>query len=255
MSDAIVSDQPRTGEPIQTATARRRESWFARGYRVFAYAGLMSVFAGMLLGFRHDPAAAAVNYLFDVALYVLFVVPHLLLTRSWIKRALWGDPAGSLAERQFYISLAILSWVAVLALARPLPGPSLALPWFVTLVGYVAALWSLLLFFQGATREGLDGLVGVPGSLARYSHGPQTPLFTEGPYAEVRHPMYRAAILAGLSTMVIHPNAAQLLWCAMIGATFILFIPVEEAQLLAARGEDYRRYCEQTPYRLFRHVW
>jgi protein-S-isoprenylcysteine O-methyltransferase Ste14 len=41
----------------------------------------------------------------------------------------------------------------------------------------------------------------------------------------------------------------------MIGASFIGFIPVEEAQLMAARGDDYRRYREQTPYRLFRGVW
>jgi protein-S-isoprenylcysteine O-methyltransferase Ste14 len=116
-------------------------------------------------------------------------------------------------------------------------------------------LWSVLLFFEGASRESLDGLLGVPGSGMKYSHGGETPLFTDGPYAQVRHPMYRAALLAGTCALVVHPHAGQVLWTAMIGLTFIGFIPVEEAQLRAARGEDYRRYCQQTPYRLFRGIW
>jgi protein-S-isoprenylcysteine O-methyltransferase Ste14 len=121
--------------------------------------------------------------------------------------------------------------------------------------GYVGFLWSLLLFFEGATRASLDGLIGVPGTEMQYSHGLETPLYTEGPYAEVRHPMYRAIMLMGICALIVHPNSAQLLWTAMVGLTFLAFIPIEEAQLLAARGDDYRRYREQTPYRLFRGIW
>lgn len=234
----------------------------ARAYRVFAYFGLMTVFASQLHGFRYDDGAPASNYLLNIALYAVYMSVHLLMTRSWFKRAVWGNPAGTPAERRVYITIAVLGWLAVLALHRPVPGPTVWFPrdWklvsaavdFAALVGF---LWCLLLFFQGATREGLDGLVGVPGALQRYSHGPETPLFVEGPYAKVRHPMYRAAILAGSCSLLMHPHAGQLLWIALLGGTFLAFIPVEEAQLLAARGDDYRRYCEVTRYRLFRGVW
>jgi protein-S-isoprenylcysteine O-methyltransferase Ste14 len=233
-----------------------------KAYRVFAYFGLMSIFAAFLLGFRYDPEAPQVNYAIDLLLYVAFVVPHLVLTRGWFKEAVWGDPAGSPRERRVYISLTLVTWLGLLALHLPVPGPHWS--WspdlhvagaLVQFVGCVGFLWCLLMFFQGATPEGLDGLLGVPGSVTKYSHGPETPLFSDGPYALVRHPMYRAVILAGLCALLVHPNAGQLLWSALIGATFIGFIPIEEAQLLSARGDDYRRYQEQTPYRLFRGIW
>jgi protein-S-isoprenylcysteine O-methyltransferase Ste14 len=116
-------------------------------------------------------------------------------------------------------------------------------------------LGAVVLFFEGTTRESLDGILGVPGAAMQYSHGSETPLQTEGQYAQVRHPMYRAIILMGVAALVYHPNAAQLLWTIMLGVSFIAFIPAEEARLLAARGEEYRRYCERTRYRLFRGIW
>jgi protein-S-isoprenylcysteine O-methyltransferase Ste14 len=67
--------------------------------------------------------------------------------------------------------------------------------------------------------------------------------------------MYRAAILAGLCSIVIHFNAAQILWCLMIVGTFVGFIPIEEAQLRAARGEAYRAYMQRTPWRLMPGIW
>jgi hypothetical protein len=243
---------PEASSPTNQGAVSAR---LARGYRIVAYFGLMSVFASLIYGFRYDPEAGEQNYLYNLLLYIAFILPHLALTRAWWKRAAWGDPAGSPRERQVYIALTLITWFAVLLLHWPVPGFALALPLPVRFAGLVGCLWCVLLFFQGATPESLDGLVGVPGSVARYSHGSETPLFTEGPYAEVRHPMYRAVILLGLCAAVVHPNAGQLLWTAMLGLTFLSFIPVEEAQLLAARGDDYRRYRQQTPYRLFRGIW
>jgi protein-S-isoprenylcysteine O-methyltransferase Ste14 len=101
----------------------------------------------------------------------------------------------------------------------------------------------------------LDGLLAVPGAAMTHSHGAETPLLTEGQYRRVRHPMYRAALLVGLSSLLIHPNVAQAFWCAMIGGTFIAFIPIEERQLLAARGASYQQYMQQTPWRLVPRVW
>jgi protein-S-isoprenylcysteine O-methyltransferase Ste14 len=41
----------------------------------------------------------------------------------------------------------------------------------------------------------------------------------------------------------------------MIGGTFILFIPIEEAQLMAARGDTYAAYIQKTQWRLVRGIW
>jgi protein-S-isoprenylcysteine O-methyltransferase Ste14 len=46
-----------------------------------------------------------------------------------------------------------------------------------------------------------------------------------------------------------------LFWTLLIGATLVIFIPVEKIQMIAARGDDYRRYMKATPYRLFRGLW
>lgn len=228
---------------------------FQLGYQIFAYFGLMSLSAALLWGFRYSPDASWFNYAVDVLLYGAFIAPHLLLTQAEVKEQLWGRLAGTLRERQIYVAITVVTWLVVFWLHRPVSGGEIELPAAIRFGGYVAFLWSVLLFFEGHTREDLNGLLGVPGSRLQHTHGEQTPLRTEGQYAQVRHPMYRAVVLIGASALVIHPNVAQLLWSAMLGASFIGFIPFEEKLLLEARGDDYRRYCERTPYRLFRGIW
>jgi protein-S-isoprenylcysteine O-methyltransferase Ste14 len=224
-------------------------------YRSFAYFGLASIFAALLYGFRFAPGAPIGNYFFDVALYGLFVVPHLVMTRGWFKQAVYGSPTGSLFERQVFITVSVTTWLAVLSLHRPVPGGALAVPGLLRFAAMVGFVLSVFAFFEGKTFAMLDGLLGVPEGTMTHSHGTETPLLTDGSYAQVRHPMYRAALLAGLCSIVIHPHVAQVLWCLLIGGTFVLFIPVEERQLIAARGDAYRAYMHATPWRLLRGVW
>jgi hypothetical protein len=245
-----VSDVPGEAQK-QTASS----ILLAAGYRVVGYFGLMSVIASLAWGFRYSPAASYLNYVVDILLYGAFIAPHLMLTQDEVKQSVWGRLAGTLKERQLYILFTTITWLAVLWLHRPLPGGELPLPEAVRFAGLVGYLWAVLLFFEGTTRAQLDGTLGIPGSTLQYSHGAEAPLRTDGQYAQVRHPMYRAVILMGLAALVYRPNAAQLLWTLMLGASFVAFIPYEEAQLLAARGEEYRRYCQQTRYRLFRGIW
>jgi protein-S-isoprenylcysteine O-methyltransferase Ste14 len=224
-------------------------------YRIFAYFGLFSIFGAMLYGFRYSETASGGSYWFNLGLYSAFIVPHLIMTRSWFKRAVWGTPYSTPRERRFYIAVTVVTWLAVCWLQKPVPGPVLVLPGAIRFAGMVGFIVCVLMFFQGISFEAIDGMLGVPGSVSAYSHGSETHLFTEGPYARVRHPMYRAAILAGVCGLFLHPHAGQLLWTLLLGATFVAFIPVEEAQMIAARGDDYRRYMKTTPYRLFRGVW
>lgn len=224
-------------------------------YKTFAYFGLFSLFGSMLYGFRFSAGASAGNYWFNIALYAAFIVPHLIMTRSWFKRAVWGCPYSTPRERRFYITVTVITWIALFWLHRPVPGLALILPEPIRFAGMVGFIVCVLKFFQGISFDAIEGLLGVPGSISAYSHGPETRLITDGPYSQVRHPMYQAALLVGICGLIIHPNMGQLLWTLLIGATFIAFIPMEEAQMIAARGDDYKRYMERTPYRLFRGLW
>lgn len=224
-------------------------------YRVFAYFGLFSIFGSLLYGFRHDEAAMTANLGYNLVLYGIFVIPHLVMTRSWFKRALWGNPAGTPSERRVYIAVTVILWLVVLIWHRPTPGVAFDPPEWMRFAGIVFFLFAALMFFQGITFEMIDGLLGMPGSVTAYSHGPETPLFTEGAYARVRHPQYRAFILASAASLFIHPNMGQLFWAIILAGTFVAFIPVEEAQLIRARGDDYRQYMARTPWRLFRGIW
>ncbi len=224
-------------------------------YRALAYLGLASIFGTMLCGFRYDLSAPLRNIWIDILLYVAYIGPHLVMTRSRFKGMVWGQPGGSPAERRVYITLASVLWIGLFAIHFPVPGPSVALPDWVRFAGLLIFLLSMRTFFEGSTSEMLDGLFGMPGAAMSHSHGGETPLLTDGPYARVRHPHYRAAVLACAASLLIHPHTGQLLWAGMIAVTFVLFIPIEEAQLIAARGDAYRDYQRQTRYRLFRGIW
>ena len=226
-----------------------------QAYRIFGYFGIFSIAASLIFGFRFSPEASNLNFAWNVLICGIFVAPHLIMTRAWFKRIIWGNPDGHPRERRVYIFIAVVMWLGLVAWHRPLPGGSLSLPQWVTFCGVVIFLLGFMLFFEGINRSALDGLLGVPGTVAAYSHGPETPLLTEGTYASVRHPMYRSFMIYGLGSLLVHPNVAQLFWFVCLAAAFVAFIPVEEAQLIRARGDEYRAYQRQTPWRLVRGIW
>ena len=243
-----------TAEPAEAANPI-----YKNVYRVFGYFGIMTVFGSLLYGFRYSPTAAPSSYLIGLLLYAIFAAPHLVMTRGWWKRFTSGTPAGSPRERRLYITITIVTWLGVVYLHPAAPGGALALsPEITNLVRFIGTagfLFFVVKFFEGSTPDAMDRLLGVPGNPISHTHGSHTPLFTEGPYARVRHPMYQAALCGSVCSLLIHPNMAQMFWAVLIGITFVGFVPIEEAQLLDARGDDYRRYQEQVPYRLFRGIW
>jgi protein-S-isoprenylcysteine O-methyltransferase Ste14 len=224
-------------------------------YRIVGYFGLASIFGALAYGFRYDPKAPYSNYLLDILMFLGWVAVHLSMTSQTFKRALYGARTGTMIERQVYILVTVTTWLALLWFHLPVPGFHLILPDPVRFAAYVGFVLSIFAFFEGVTFPAIDSLLGVPGSALSHSHGGETPLLTEGQYASVRHPMYRAAIVGGLCTIVIHCNPAQILWSAMIAGTFIFFIPVEESRLIEARGDQYRAYMQKTEWRLMRGLW
>ena len=224
-------------------------------YRVVGYLGLLSVLGALLFGFRHDPGAPWSNYLFNIGLYLAWALVHLLMTSDTFKRIVYGARTGSLIERQVYIMVTVITWLGVLWLHRAVPGPSHVFSEPIRFTATIGFLFGVVGFFEGATFASLDGFLGVPGATLSHAHSPETPLLTGGQYAQVRHPMYRAATGAAVCTLFLHCHLSQLLWSLLIGATFIFFIPIEEGRLIAARGDAYRAYMQAVPWRLLRGVW
>ena len=226
-----------------------------RLYWAFSYLGLMTASAAFIAGFGYDPAAPLGNLVFDVALYAAFIAVHIVMTMPAFKRAVFGRPEGTPVERRIYIAVTIVTWLGVYGFHEPVAGFAFTSPGWLQFVGLCAVLLSFFAFFEYANMESLGSLLGVPGSPLSHSVGAETPLMTEGPYASVRHPMYRGFVFLALSSLLIHPHAGQLLFAAMVIASFVGFVPFEERQLLAARGDEYRAYMRATPYRVMRGIW
>ena len=228
---------------------------FGRLYGLFGYLGLMTFAAAFLMGWRHDASAPLSNVVADVVLFAAFIAVHIAMTMPAFKRAVFGRPEGTPRERRTFVTISIVTWVALWALHRPIPGPAFESPTWLQYLGTCAVLLALVAFFEFATFEGLASLLGLPGRTLSHSVGSETPLLTEGPYAQVRHPMYRAATALCFSSLLVHPNVAQLLFAVVASLGFLGFVPFEERQLLRARGEEYRAYMAVTRYRVFRGVW
>lgn len=227
-------------------------------YRTIALMGLMSVFGALIWGFRYDPNAPVINIAINIALYVGWMTLHLVSTRPWFKKAIFGSVKGSLSERQVFIAQSVIGWGLVLWFHQPMPSlgmPDFILPSYVQFAGLTLTLIGLFGFLEGQSFGSLDSFLGVPGSELSHSHGDETPLMSEGSYAKIRHPMYAGAFIAGLASLLIHTHMAQLIWVGMIGMTFLIFIPIEEAQLKRERGQAYLDYMKQVPHRLFKGIW
>ena len=228
---------------------------FKYAYWLFAHLGLMTFTASFIMGFRYAPDAPLANLWWNVALYAAFLAVHIVMTMPAFKQAVFGHPAGTPTERRFYITTSVVTWLLVYWLHWPIGGFGYLSPPWLQYIGLCAVLLAFVGFFEFANFELFASLLGMPGAPLAYSVGAETPLMTTGTYAQVRHPMYRAAFLMAFCSLLIHPNAGQLLFACLISASFLGFIPFEEHQLLKARGDAYRAYIAQTPYRVFPGIW
>lgn len=76
---------------------------------------------------------------------------------------------------------------------------------------------------------------------------PHHQLVTTGPYRWVRHPLYATAVAMFFSIALMAANWFMLLWAVVaVAGLYLVVIPREEANLVAAFGESYRRYRRQT---------
>ncbi len=123
-------------------------------------------------------------------------------------------------------------------------------PLFVTLAGIAVFAAGALLQLWTARLLHLSGLIGVP-EVSRENKGR---FVAEGAFGVVRHPTYlsHSMMFLGvfLMTGIIAVGISTLIDLVAVN---LLVIPLEEKELLARFGEEYRRYKEDVP-RLFPRI-
>jgi methanethiol S-methyltransferase len=221
---------------------------YAMFFATFLYAlGFVGNF-GVPRGIDGDPEVDRVTALLtDLGLLGLFAIQHSVMARPAFKRwftRLVPEPA----ERSTYVLFSSLALIALFAFWQPLGGSVWHVEdplWRGVLYALFGFGWGLVLvstflinhFDLFGLRQVWLQLIGRPYTHLRFG--------TPGPYKLVRHPLYLGWFFAFWATPEM--TATHLLFALMTTAYILVAIRLEERDLAAALGDDYRRYRERVP--------
>jgi protein-S-isoprenylcysteine O-methyltransferase Ste14 len=187
------------------------------------------------------PAALLIN----LVLMSIFAVQHSGMARQGFKR-LFARFASPAIERSTYVLLTSLSLILLFWQWQPMPtvvwnieNPTLA--GVVTAGGFLGWLIVLYSTFLISHFE-LFGLTQVVSHFAGRMVEPMK-FKTPGLYRLIRHPIYLGFIIAFWSTPMM--TLGHLLFAAVTTAYIFVGIYLEERDLVAMFGHEYRRYREK----------
>jgi protein-S-isoprenylcysteine O-methyltransferase Ste14 len=192
-----------------------------------------------------SPVGAAL--LVNVGLLSVFAVQHSAMARQGFKRG-WTRIVPRPIERATYVlftcaALALLYWQW-----RPLPGVVWQLEGrlhtLVTAI-YLLAGWGGVLYAT-ILIDHFD-LFGVRQALLHWRGRERPPMrfVTPALYRLVRHPLYVAWFVVFWATPTM--TVGRLLFAAVATAYILVAVQLEERDLVAEFGDEYRGYRESTP--------
>ncbi|HUI94907.1 MAG TPA: isoprenylcysteine carboxylmethyltransferase family protein [Xanthobacteraceae bacterium] len=186
------------------------------------------------------PAGEAV--IIDLLLMALFAVQHSVMARPQFKQW-WTQYVPKSVERSTFVLLASVALDLLFSQWRPLPDavwqvdqPQIALALTaLSLVGWTLVFLSTFMinhFELFGLHQVVNNLSGRPMPVPRF----RTPLL----YGLVRHPIYLGFLIAVWATPSM--TIGHLLFAAVITAYILVGIQLEERDLVAVFGDDYRGY-------------
>ena len=181
----------------------------------------------------------------NLVLMSVFAIQHSVMARPAFKRW-WTTFVPPSVERSTYVLLSSLALVLLVWQWRPIPdavwqvaNPQIAMAITVlSLIGWVIVLISSFLI----NHFELFGLHQVANNLTGREMPPatfKTPAF----YKVVRHPIYLGFIIAFWAAPVM--SVGHLLFAAVTTAYIFVGIALEERDLIALFGDEYRRYRQR----------
>jgi len=191
------------------------------------------------------PAPFVTALLVDLVLLSIFALQHSIMARQGFKRW-WTRIVPEAVERSTYVLFASLSlallcwqWEPMPAVVWQIGNPQIATAVIVlSFVGWFIVLTSTFLI----NHFELFGLQQVTNNLADRPMAPvrfRTPLY----YKFVRHPIYLGFIIAFWAAPVM--SVGHLLFAAATTAYIFIGIVIEERDLVAIFGDQYRHYRKE----------
>ena len=188
------------------------------------------------------PAPFLQALIINLGLMALFAVQHSVMARKEFKRW-WTQFLPVSVEQTTYVLFASLTLALLLWQWRPIPtvvwqiaNPSLATSVTVlSFVGWTVVLTSTFLinhFELFGLQQVATNLLGHNMPAARF----RTPLY----YKFVRHPIYLGFVIAFWSTPTM--TLGHLLFAAVTTAYIVIGATLEERDLIAVFGNEYRDY-------------
>jgi protein-S-isoprenylcysteine O-methyltransferase Ste14 len=192
-----------------------------------------------------EPVPFVVALLVDLVLLSIFALQHSIMARQGFKRR-WTRIVPEAVERSTYVLFASLSlallcwqWEPMPAIVWQIENPHIATAVIVlSFVGWLIVLTSTFLI----NHFELFGLQQVTNNLAARPMAPvrfRTPLY----YKFVRHPIYLGFIIAFCAAPVM--SVGHLLFAAATTAYIFIGIALEERDLVAVFGDQYRHYRKE----------
>ncbi len=181
----------------------------------------------------------------NLVLMTIFALQHSVMARPQFK-AWWTTIVPKSVERSTYVLLASLALALVFWQWRPIPGVvwEVKEPTIAAFLLYFGLFGWVLVFISTfmINHFELFGLHQVANNLAGRPMPPvkfKTPML----YNVVRHPIYLGFIIFVWATPVM--TAGHLLFAAVATAYIFVGIALEEHDLIAVFGDEYRRYRQR----------